>query len=61
MNDTCQPLKNKRKSYNEECYFNEKDVSSAVVWLKQQVNIYSISITTDTIKELINEAFEDVS
>jgi len=61
MNDTCEHLKNKRKSYNEEQYFSEEDISSAVIWLKRRVNIYSISVTTDTVKELINQAFEDVS
>lgn len=61
MNDTCEPLKNKRKSYNEEQYFSEEDISSAVIWLKRRINIYSISVTTDTVKELINQAFEDVS
>ena len=56
-----EPLRNKLLSscgYNYETGFSEKDIKSAVEWLKQ--NISGETITIQNVRKKIDEAFEDV-
>jgi hypothetical protein len=55
-----EPLKGKEIEYQGAILFRKDTIQKAVEWLKQQLLEGNLRLPYDTVRELIDKAFEDV-